>query len=88
MTTGIDDVLTDLFGIETVQQASLIDAADLNLTDDMTRAIGEGLKHLKDSSGNPQQQKKWISEQQPGLQLLLCLWIMDMDLVSKVTARS
>lgn len=79
--------LVFLFGEEIVEQARLIDIADLNITDEMTARIGEGVRQLKELKEDPGAQRQWISKQEPGLHLLLCLWIMDMDLLGKITAR-
>ena len=38
--------LSFLFGGDIVEQARLIDIADLNFTDEMTASIGEGIRHL------------------------------------------
>ncbi|HSR63684.1 MAG TPA: hypothetical protein VLN56_09790 [Gammaproteobacteria bacterium] len=80
--------LAFLFGEEIVEQAQLVDIADLNLTDEMTNEIGAGVRRLKELKNNPEAQRRWISEQTPGLQLVLCLWIMDMDLLGKLQKHS
>ncbi len=77
-----------LFDEDIVEQALLIDIADLNLTDEMTVSIGEGIRQLKQLRHDPEAQRLWVSEQAPGLRLLLCLWIMDMDLLGKIQTRS
>ncbi len=80
--------LSFLFGGDIVEQARLIDIADLNLTDEMTTSIGEGIRQLKQLKHDPEAQRQWVSEQAPGLRLLLCLWIMDMDLLDKIQTGS
>jgi hypothetical protein len=80
--------LSFLFGKDTVEQARLIDIADLKLTDEMTAGIGAGIRQLKELKHNPEAQRQWVSEQAPGLRLMLCLWIMDMDLLDKIQTRS
>jgi hypothetical protein len=80
--------LSFLFGEEIIEQARLIDIADLNLHDDMTARIGEGMRQLKELKLDPEAQRHWVSEQSPGLRLLLCLWIMDMGLLDKIQERS
>jgi hypothetical protein len=80
--------LSFLFGADIVEQARLIDIADLNLTDEMTAGIGAGVQQLKQLKHDPEAQRQWVSEQAPGLRLLLCLWIMDMDLLDKIQTRS
>lgn len=80
--------LSFLFGEDVVEQARLIDIADLNLHDEMTAKIGEGIRQLKELKHDPEAQRQWVSEQLPGLRLLLCLWIMDTDLLEKIQVRS
>ena len=80
--------LSFLFGEQIIEQARLIDIADLNLHDEMTAKIGEGIRQLKKLRHDPEAQRQWVSEQSPGLRLLLCLWIMDMDLLCKIQTRS
>lgn len=80
--------LSFLFGADIVAQARLLDVADLNLTDKMTAGIGTGIRQLKELKHDPEAQRHWVSKQAPGLQLLLCLWIMDMDLLDKIQMRS
>jgi len=80
--------LSFLFGDDIVEQARLIDIADLNLMDEMTAIIGEGIRQLKQLKHDPQAQRQWVSEQESGLRLLLCLWIMDMGLLDKIQTRS
>ena len=80
--------LAVLFGDDIVEQARLIDIADLNLTDEMTAGIGTGIRKLKELKHDPGAQRQWVSEQAPGMRLLLCLWIMDMDLLEKIQTHS
>ena len=76
--------LSFLFGNSIVAQAQLVDAGILNMTDAMTKAVGNGLRQLKQLINDPGAQQRWVSEQAPGLQLLLCLWIIDMELLDKI----
>jgi len=80
--------LACLFGKDIVEQARQLDIADLNLTDDMTSAIGDGVRQLKQLKHDPEAQQQWVNKQEPGLQLLLCMWVMDMDLLDKIQTRS
>lgn len=79
--------LSFLFGEDIVEQAQLLDIGDINLSDEMASEIAEGMKQLKQLKSDPQAQKQWISKQPPGSQLLLCLWIMDMNLLDRIQAR-
>ena len=76
--------LRRIFSDEIVEQACLLDVADLNINDDMARQIAEGIKQLKQNRQDINAQQRWIRQQAPGLQVLLCLWIMDMDLLGKI----
>jgi hypothetical protein len=80
--------LSFLFGEVVIEQSRLIDIADLNLHDEMTTKIGEGIRHLKDLKHDPEAQRRWVSEQSPGLKLLLCLWIMDMGILDKIQTKT
>ncbi len=80
--------LSYLFGDEIVEQARLIDIADLNLSDEMTSEIGNGIRQLKQLKHDAGAQRQWVSEQTPALRVLLCLWIMDMDILDKIQSRS
>ena len=80
--------LSFLFGGDIVEQACLIDIADLNFTDVMTTSVGEGIRQLKRLKHDPEAQRQWLSEQASGLRLLLCLWIMDTDILDKIQTRS
>ena len=78
------DDLAFLFGRETVEQAGQLDIADLKLSDDMTACIAEGIRTLKQLYDKPAAQVNFVSSLQPGTRLLLCMWVMDMDLLNKI----
>ncbi len=79
--------LARLFGQDTVNQARLIDAAHLNLDDSMTACITAGLNRLKQTRNDPAAQGAVISAMQPGERLLLCMWIMEMELLDKIRVK-
>ena len=76
--------MATLFGAETVKLASRIDTANLNMNDAMTKAIGAGVKQLKTLHGDLKTQQEYIASLEEGTRLLLCLWIMDMELSDKL----
>jgi hypothetical protein len=78
------DALALLFGRETVELAAQIDIADLNLTDEMTAVITTGVKRLKELKHEPAAQRQLIAGMDQGASLLLCMWIMDMDLLDRI----
>ena len=82
------DELAFLFGRETVEQAEQLDIADLNLSDEIAACIADGIRTLKELQDQPTAQVNFVNSLQPGARLLLCLWIMDMDLLKKIRRRS
>ena len=80
--------LTVLFGRETVELACQIDSADLNLNEKMTATIAAGIKQLKHLKHDRQAQVDLVNGMEPGARLLLCMWVMDMDLLEKIQDRS
>jgi len=83
----VESELTRLFGQETVEQARLIDVADLNLDAGMTACITTGLNQLKQTRNDPAAQGAVISAMQPGERLLLCMWVMEMELLDRLRAK-
>ncbi len=77
-------LLSRLFGSDTVEQARLIDAADLNLDERMISCITNGLTRLRQLRNNPDAQISLIQSMEPGERLLLCMWILEMDLLEKI----
>ncbi len=80
--------LAFLFGRETVEQAEQLDIADLNLGDEIVASIADGIRTLKSLQDKPAAQMDFANSLQPGTRLLLCMWIMDMDLLKKIQPRS
>lgn len=78
--------LANLFGEEIVQQAALIDIAEINISDDMTSCISDGVIQLKKLKGKTESQRALIEKLSQGEKLVLCLWIMDMGLLDKLQA--
>jgi hypothetical protein len=83
-----DKALSLLFGPETVEQARLIDVVDLNLNESMIECISKGVTTLKQLRGDPGAQRDLIRNLSQGERLLLCMWIMEMDLLGKIRERS
>jgi len=78
------DELSLLFGRDTVEQASMIDIVDLNLNEEMTASISNGVTRLKHLKYNPDEQIQFINRMSSGERLLLCMWIIEMDLLNKI----
>ena len=79
--------LSRLFGADVVEQARRIDIADLNLNEEMTRCIASGINRLKDLKADPAAQTDLVKGMEPGARLLLCMWIMDMELLDRIQKR-
>jgi hypothetical protein len=79
--------LSQLFGVDTVEQARQIDVADLNMNDKMIATISDGVRKLKGLRMDPGAQRHLISGMEPGARLVLCLWIMDMGLLQKIRGQ-
>lgn len=79
-----DQYLARLFGREIVDQARLVDAADLILDEKMTACISSGVTRLKQLRNDPARQRALLDGMGPGEQLLLCMWVMEMDLLDKI----
>lgn len=80
-------VLSRLFGEDTVEQARQLDVAHLNLSDKMIATISDGVRQLKALRTDPDAQHRLISGMEPGARLLLCMWIMDMGLLQKISGQ-
>lgn len=77
--------LVRLFGEDIVAQARQIDVADLNMNEKMADAISNGVRSLKALRTDPDAQHRLISGMDPGTRLVLCMWIMDMGLLQKIS---
>lgn len=80
--------LVYLFGSEIVEQAKLIDVAGLDMTEEIVRCIADGVRELKKLRADPQAQVNYVNGLQTGTKLLLCMWIMDMNLLDSIQDRS
>jgi hypothetical protein len=80
--------LSFLFGKEIVEQARLIDVVDFNLSDEMTKCISKGVTRLKNLHNQADAQIQFIEEMAPGERLVLCMWIMEMDLLPKLQSSN
>lgn len=77
-----------LFGDTVAEQANHIDIADINMNKEITQSIASGVRQLKELKNNSQGQRELVNTMEPGARILLCLWIMDMDLLDKIQLRS
>ena len=77
-----------LFGADIVEQADQVDIADLNLTDPVIESITAGVRRLKQLKHKPEAQLAMVRAMTAGESIVLCLWIMDMDLLDKIQDHS
>jgi hypothetical protein len=87
-TARINRELCFLFGEEVVDQANQIDIVDLNLNKEITDTISSGVNQLKKLKSKPDAQLKMINDLAPGARIVLCMWILEMDLLDKIQLRS
>jgi hypothetical protein len=85
---SLNTELSFLFGQELVEQAEQIDIVDLNLNDEITKVISTGIKQLKSLKHSPEAQLDFINSLTSGSRIVLCMWIMEMDLLDKIQTRS
>ena len=84
----VREELAVLFGQETVEQAGQLDIADLRLNDKIVASISNGIRTLKELQHNSSAQVSFVNSLEPGARLLLCMWIMDTGLLTKIRQRS
>ncbi|NNE36702.1 MAG: hypothetical protein HKN08_00230 [Gammaproteobacteria bacterium] len=80
----IHNDLATLFGEDIVEQAELIDIADLNISDKMTGCISDGVVQLKKMKGKIESQRNLIEKLSQGEKLVLCMWILEMEILDKI----
>ncbi len=80
--------LSFLFGPEVVEQANHIDIVDLNLNNEITECISTGVRQLKSLKNDPEAQIKLVNKMTAGERIVLCMWIMEMDLLEKIQSGS
>jgi len=86
---ALSNELSRLFGQDIVEQARLVDVVDLNLDDRMTACITSGITRLKQKRGDFVAQQVMVATMEAGEKLLLCMWIIEMELMDKIlTTRS
>jgi hypothetical protein len=76
--------LDGLFGRDVVEQAGLLDAADLNMNEEMVSSIGNGIRRLSQLRNDHPAQMQAVQEMSAGERLLICMWIMEMNLLEKI----
>lgn len=80
--------LADLFGEETVYRARLTDPAELDLSAGLMNAVWDAADYLLREAGNSLAQRACVDRLSDAVRLVLCMWILDLDLAGKLYARA
>lgn len=84
----MDAELMRLFGEVTVQVARMVDPATLALSADLMDRVHDGADALLMRTGNPDAQRRYIAALPSDVRMILCMWLMDLGLAAKLTARA
>lgn len=82
-----DRELEALFGPAMVLVAKAADPACLELTADLMEKVHATADLLLRLSGKPAEQRKLVKFLPSDVRMVLCMWIMDMNLAAKLTER-
>ena len=78
--------LVSLFGADMVSKAQATDVAGLSLSAELMDAVHDAADRLLTVAGRPEEQRRIVSELPSLTRLVLCMWIMDMELAARLTA--
>jgi hypothetical protein len=84
----MDRELIALFGEVTVKVARMVDPAMLALSADLMDRVHDGADALLARTGRPDAQRRYVADLTSDVRLILCMWMMDMGLAAKLTARA
>ena len=87
-TRKMDAELAVLFGDVTVRIARMVDPVMLALSADLMDRVHDGADALLARSGRPGAQRRYVAGLPSDVRLILCMWMMDLDLAAKLTARA
>lgn len=87
-TGKMDAELVALFGDVTVKIGRMVDPAMLALSADLMDRVHDGADALLARSGRPDAQRRYVAGLPSDVRLILCMWMMDLDLAAKLTARA
>lgn len=85
---NIDAELAGLFGDVTVKIARMLDPAMLTLSADLMDQVHDGADAILMRTGRPDAQRRYVAVLPSDVRLVLCMWLMDIGLVAKLTARA
>ena len=78
--------LAALFGNDLVHRASVTDPAELDLSAELMDAVWDAADRLLRDAGNPPAQRAYVEGLSAAVRLVLCMWILDLDLAGKLYA--
>lgn len=76
--------LRQLFGEPVAYLAKITDIADLDLSAELMDSVHDGADTLLNLRGKPTLQKRYISGLPFTVRLVLCMWLVDTELASKL----
>jgi len=71
-----------------VSQARLTDPAELDLSAALMEAVWDAADQLLRDAGNPYAQRAYVQGMPEAARLVLCMWVMDLELVRKLQERT
>lgn len=80
--------LEALFGPAIVLVARVTDPCGLRLSSELMDKVHDAADKLLALSGKPQEQRKHVTRLPSDVRLVLCMWVMDINLAAKLTARA
>ena len=88
MTKAGAQAIRRLFGEVVCSVAAVTDAATLDLSSGLMDRVHDGADALLARSGRPDAQRRYVAGLPSDVRLILCMWMMDLDLAAKLTARA
>jgi hypothetical protein len=80
----VERELLGLFGDLVVMLAKATDPASLTLTADLMDRVHGSADYLLQAAGQPEEQKKFIASLAFDHRLILCMWLIDTELATKI----
>jgi hypothetical protein len=83
-----DRELVALFGREIVEDAHRTEVCDLHLTAEGMELVHDAADELLMRSGEALEQRRIVSKLDRFTRLVLCMWLVDLDLAASLAARA
>lgn len=80
----VERELLGLFGDLVVMLAKATDPASLTLTAELMDQVHGSADYLLQAAGRPKEQKKFIASLAFDHRLILCMWLIDTELATKI----